>query len=83
MQASAELLHGPTCCACPIACATALAVQDVIRDKDLLANLRPRGDDLSHTFPARLEQRACVGDSRGRGLLQAVAFVDDRGARVA
>jgi len=82
-QGSGALQHGHTYSAHPIACATALAVQDVIRNEALLANVSARGDDLAQALHARLAQHAQVGDIRGRGLFQAVEFVADRDAKTA
>ena len=73
--------HGHTYLGHPLACAAALAVQQVIRRDDLLANVRRQGEHLSRRLRERFGNHHHVGDVRGRGLFQAVELVLDRGAR--
>lgn len=65
----------------PLACAAALAVQDVIARDDLLANVRRMGQLLLDRLAARLADHPHVGDIRGRGLFAAIEFVEDRAAK--
>ena len=62
-----------------VACAAALAVQQVIERDDLLANVQPAGR-ASDATPARerFGNHPHVGDIRGRGLFQAIELVADR-----
>ena len=66
-----------------LACAAALAVQQVIRRDNLLANVRAQGTHLSRRLRERFGNHPFVGDVRGRGLLQGVELVADRGTKEA
>ncbi|MGH7049695.1 MAG: aspartate aminotransferase family protein [Acetobacteraceae bacterium] len=78
---SGSFMHGHTYQAHPVACAAALAVQLVIAEDDLLANVRVMGARLAAGLTARFGNHPHVGDIRGRGLFQALEFVRDRGSR--
>jgi adenosylmethionine-8-amino-7-oxononanoate aminotransferase len=78
---SGAFMHGHTYQAHPVACAAALAVQKVIRDDDLLANVRAMGAHLAECLTERFGNHAHVGDIRGRGLFQAIELVEDRAAK--
>jgi adenosylmethionine-8-amino-7-oxononanoate aminotransferase len=65
----------------PIACAAGLAVQDVIRRDNLLANVRAMGDRLRGRLAARFGNHAHVGDIRGRGLFLGLELVADRATK--
>ena len=73
--------HGHTYIAHPMACAAALAVQEVIERDDLLANVRARGADLFRRLGERFGNHGHVGDIRGRGLFAGLELVEDRGTR--
>ena len=64
-----------------MACAAALAVQQVIERDDLLANVRRQGAYLAHALRHRLGDHPHVGDIRGRGLFMGVEFVADRATK--
>jgi len=70
--------HGHTYLGHAVACAAALAVQQVIRRDGLLARVRRQGDALRQRLHARFAQHPHVGDIRGRGLFQAIELVSDR-----
>ncbi len=70
--------HGHTYMAHPAACAAALAVLDVIEQRDLLAKVRERGAELRDALGARFGQHPNVGDIRGRGLFLGIELVADR-----
>ncbi|MEZ5289132.1 MAG: aspartate aminotransferase family protein [Vicinamibacterales bacterium] len=70
--------HGHTYLGHPIACAAALAVQEVIERDGLLANVRERGASFAARMAARFGAHPHVGDVRGRGLFWAVELVRDR-----
>ncbi len=74
--------HGHTYAAHPVACAAALAVQQVIAEEDLLANVTARGEQLGARLQARFGQHPHVGDVRGRGLFWAIELVQDRDGKV-
>jgi adenosylmethionine-8-amino-7-oxononanoate aminotransferase len=59
--------HGHTYLGHPVACAAALAVQDVIERDGLLARVRAGGDRLESLLNEQLGAHAHVGDIRGRG----------------
>jgi hypothetical protein len=74
-------VNGHTYSAHAVACAAALAVQDVIRDEHLLDRVRAAGAHLRGRLLERFGQHRHVGDVRGRGLLMAIELVADREAK--
>ncbi len=80
-QGSGAFQHGFTYIGHPTACAAALAVQRVIEDEDLLANVRDRGAELRAALDARFGNHHAVGDVRGRGLFVGIELVADRGSK--
>jgi adenosylmethionine-8-amino-7-oxononanoate aminotransferase len=78
---SGAFLHGHTYLAHPLACAAALAVQDVIREDGLLERVKKRGKQLEQRLTERFGNHRHVGDIRGRGLFWAIELVADRASR--
>ncbi len=78
---SGSFMHGQTYQAHPVACAAALAVQQVIAEDGLLANVRAMGERLSAGLTERLGNHRHIGDIRGRGLFWAIELVADRGTK--
>ena len=78
---SGAFQHGHTYLAHPLACAAALAVQDVIRQDGLLDQVRQRGKQLEQRLTERFGNHRHVGDIRGRGLFWAIELVADRATR--
>ncbi|EJN12665.1 adenosylmethionine-8-amino-7-oxononanoate aminotransferase [Bradyrhizobium sp. YR681] len=78
---SGAFQHGHTYLAHPLACAAALAVQDVIRDDNLLEQVKQRGKQLEQRLTERFGNHRHVGDIRGRGLFWAIELVADRASR--
>ena len=78
VEGSGSFVHGHAYSAHPLACAAALAVQQVIRDDRLLDNVVARGAQLRDRLAARFGNHPHVGDVRGRGLLQAIELVEHR-----
>ncbi|NUH65168.1 aspartate aminotransferase family protein [Sulfitobacter sp. S0837] len=74
-------VHGHTYMAHPVACAAALAVQNVIAEDRLADNVVAAGLRLRQALDSRLRSAPGVGDIRGRGLLQAVEFLRDRSTK--
>lgn len=70
--------HGHTYMGHPAACAAGLAVQRVIRDDNLLDNVRVRGGELRRALESRFGNNPNVGDIRGRGLFLGIEMVADR-----
>jgi adenosylmethionine-8-amino-7-oxononanoate aminotransferase len=73
--------HGHTYMGHPTACAAALAVQEAIHGRDLLANVRRQGESLSTGLVERLGNHRHVGDIRGRGLFRGLELVADRATK--
>ena len=73
--------HGHTYMGHPMAAAAALAVQEVIRRDDLLANVRAMGERLDERLRQRFGNHHHVGDIRGRGLFRGVELVADRATK--
>src|SRR5215813_7832101 len=73
--------HGHTYMGHPMAAAAGLAVQEVIRRDNLLANVRQMGEHLARRLNERFGNHHHVGDVRGRGLFQAIELVADRGTK--
>jgi adenosylmethionine-8-amino-7-oxononanoate aminotransferase len=78
---SGAFQHGHTYLAHPLACAAALAVQDVIREDDLLEYVKQRGKQLEQRLTERFGNHRHIGDIRGRGLFWAIELVADRANR--
>jgi adenosylmethionine-8-amino-7-oxononanoate aminotransferase len=72
------LKHGQTYNGHPVGCAAALAVQNVIREEDLLDRVKEAGVRLMQLLDARIANHPNIGDIRGRGLLVAMELVADR-----
>ena len=70
--------HGHTYMGHPVACAAALAVQKVIKQENLLANVQKQGETLQQVLNQRFGQHPYIGDIRGRGLFIGLEFVADR-----
>jgi adenosylmethionine-8-amino-7-oxononanoate aminotransferase len=73
--------HGHTYLGHPVACAAALAVQQVIERDHLLAAVKTLGARLSTLLHAAFDAHPNVGDIRGRGLFMAVELVADRASK--
>lgn len=75
--------HGHTYLAHPIACAAAVAVQEVLQGDELLTQVRVMGALLEERLVARFGNHAHIGDIRGRGLFWGLEFVADRASKAA
>ncbi|MBC7134926.1 MAG: aminotransferase class III-fold pyridoxal phosphate-dependent enzyme, partial [Oceanibaculum nanhaiense] len=64
-----------------LASATAMTVQKVIRDDNLLENVRVRGEQLRAALQERFGNHHHVGDIRGRGLFIGIELVADRATK--
>ncbi|MFQ5760734.1 MAG: aspartate aminotransferase family protein [Acidiferrobacterales bacterium] len=74
--------HGHTYMGHATACAAALAVQRVIREENLLDNVRRQGDRLAGALQDRFSSHPHIGDLRGRGLFRGLELVADRETKV-
>ncbi|KAL7901226.1 pyridoxal phosphate-dependent transferase [Trichoderma sp. SZMC 28014] len=75
------LAHGHTFQAHPTACAAALAGQKIIKQENILEQVRRMGDFLEAELKEELGHLVHVGDIRGRGLFWAVEFMRDPEAK--
>jgi adenosylmethionine-8-amino-7-oxononanoate aminotransferase len=80
-EGSGVFQHGHTYLGHAIACAAALAVQNVIAEQRLLARVRETGALLERELRRALGDHTHVGDIRGRGLFWGVELVADRATK--
>lgn len=80
-EGSGMFQHGHTYLGHAVACAAALAVQQVIERDGLLARARALGMHLHGRLDAVLGQHPHIGDIRGRGLFWGLELVADRATR--
>ncbi|KAF1021102.1 MAG: putative aminotransferase [Paracidovorax wautersii] len=73
--------HGHTYLGHPVACAAALAVQDVIARDGLLHKIREDAPVFANLLAEALGGLAHVGDIRGRGYFWGVELVADRASK--
>ncbi|MNK31188.1 L-Lysine-8-amino-7-oxononanoate aminotransferase [compost metagenome] len=73
--------HGHTYLGHPMACAAALAVQQVIRRDGLVAKVRDDGVAFGAMLAEALGDHPHVGDIRGRGFFWGVELVVDRASK--
>lgn len=75
---SGAFQHGHTYVGHPVACAAALATQQVIQQQSLVSRSQTLGTELHDMLRATFGQHPKIGDIRGRGLFQAIELVRDR-----
>jgi hypothetical protein len=80
-KGSGRFQHGHTYLGHPVACAAALAVQEVIDGEGLLVRVRTMGARLSGLLGERFGGHPHVGDIRGRGLFLALELVRERASK--
>ena len=73
--------HGHTYIGHPVACAAALAVQQVFARDKLVERCAQQGARLGVRLSEAFREHPYVGDIRGRGLFQAVELVADRATK--
>jgi adenosylmethionine-8-amino-7-oxononanoate aminotransferase len=78
VKGSGFFQHGHTYTGHASACAGALAVQRIVKQRGLLAKVRERGAALEARLRARFGDHPHIGDIRGRGLFWALELVEDR-----
>lgn len=74
--------HGHTYLGHAVACAAALAVQNVIQRDGLIEQVQSRGDYLSAQLKRALGRHPHVGDIRGRGLFWGIELVQERDSKL-
>lgn len=77
-QGSGFFQHGHTYLGHPVACATALAVLDVMVREHVVDGVPQKGARLMAALERRLSDHAWVGEIRGRGLFIGIELVEDR-----
>ncbi|GHB25566.1 aspartate aminotransferase family protein [Salinicola rhizosphaerae] len=70
--------HGHTYLGHPMATAAGLAVVQELLERDLVSQVKARGEYLAKALAARFGDHPHVGDLRGRGLFRGVEIVADR-----
>ncbi|MBX3661198.1 MAG: aspartate aminotransferase family protein [Burkholderiales bacterium] len=80
-RGSGAFAHSHTYIGHPAACAGALAVQRVVRERGLVAQVRARGDYFERALRERFADHPHIGDIRGRGLFRGVELVADRAGK--
>ncbi|KAF7948977.1 hypothetical protein EAE96_008155 [Botrytis aclada] len=78
-----QFIHGQTYQGMPVQAAAALEVQRIIRQHDVLDNVRTQGAYLGKLLKQRLSDHPNVGDIRGKGLFWGIEFVKDKKSKVA
>lgn len=73
--------HGHTYQGHPVACAAALEVQRIIREENLIENVRNTGAYLESLLHAHLDSHPHVGNIRGKGLFWGIEFVADKATK--
>lgn len=82
-QGSGFFQHGHTYMGHPMAAAAGLAVQNIVARDGLLGNVQKMGGLLDRRLNERFGNHYHIGDIRGRGLLRAIEFVEDRSSKKA
>ncbi|SIT02351.1 aspartate aminotransferase family protein [Neptunomonas antarctica] len=75
---SGGFMHGHTYAGNPLACATGLAVIDVMESEQLVSNSLKQGSYLRQQLEQLALKYDCIGNVRGIGLLQGVELVRDK-----
>src|SRR5690606_16522632 len=78
VNGSGAFQHGHTYVGHPVACAAALAVQNIIERDQLVQRSAELGNYLNNLLCERFQDHAHVADIRGRGLFRAIELVADR-----
>lgn len=74
-------MHGHTYQAFAPGCAAVVAVQKIVQERNLMANVRAMGAILERRLQETIGHHPHVGDIRGRGLFWGVEFVQDRSTK--
>ena len=80
-EGSGFFQHGHTYLGHAVACAAALAVQQVIARDQLLPQVMSRGAFLEQVMRGRWAEHPHVGNIRGRGLFWGIELVQDRASK--
>jgi len=66
----------------PVACATGLSVLEVIKNEKLISSANRVGRTLQQGLQELKDRFSCVGDVRGKGLMQAIEIVNNKEERL-
>lgn len=66
----------------PISCSAVSAVLQVMREEDIIGNVKRVESIFQQRLPKLMEKGPFVGDVRGRGLVWGIELVEDRGSKV-
>ncbi|KAF5858319.1 hypothetical protein ETB97_004555 [Aspergillus alliaceus] len=77
-KGTGSFVHSQTYQGHPVACAAGYEVQHIIKEDNLLENVRSLGEYLGNSLKERLGDHKHVGDIRGRGFFWAIEFVKDK-----
>lgn len=77
-QGTSAFNHGHTYQAHPVTCATALAVQNIVRRDNLISRVRKLGTVLQEMLFATFDGCEYVGQVRGRGFFWSIEFMRDK-----
>lgn len=78
MEGTGQFIHGQTYQGMPVQAAAALEVQKIVREDNLMDNVKIQGAYLEKRLKALLSNHPNVGDIRGRGLFWGIEFVKDK-----
>ncbi|KAI1451576.1 PLP-dependent transferase [Annulohypoxylon moriforme] len=78
VNSNTGFIHGLTFQSMPVQAAAALEVQRIIRQENLLNNVKEQGSLLGKILKETLGDHPNVGDIRGQGLLWALEFIKDK-----
>jgi adenosylmethionine-8-amino-7-oxononanoate aminotransferase len=81
MDGSGQFIHGQTYQGMPVQAAAALEVQKIVREGNLMENVKAQGAYLEKRLKALIGNHPNVGDIRGRGLFWGIEFVKDKATK--
>lgn len=83
VQSTGGFMHGHTYAGNPLACATGLAVLEVMQKEKLVDHVQEQGRYLQQQLLELKTKYSSIGDVRGIGYLQGVELVQDRQKKTA
>lgn len=78
LNGGGQFIHGQTYQGMPVQAAAALEVQKIIREDNLMENVRLQGAYLERRLQELIGAHPNVGNIRGRGLFWGIEFVKDK-----
>jgi len=78
---SGAFSHGHTYQGHPVGCAAALEVQKIMKEENLIENVRINGQYLGELLHKHLDSHPNVGNIRGRGFFWSLEFVADKATK--